>query len=90
MQSKRLYEAVKCAKFQTLLGSPAGHSPGGGLTGREDSTIRAVRSVLLAVHAAWLTTYSEVCTEYAPVLSSTGVETQEKALSYGLVLSQVG
>lgn len=34
--------------------------------------------------------YSEVCTEYVPVLSAAGTETQVKALSYGVVLLQVG
>ena len=46
--------------------------------------------VSAAVHAAWLTTYSEVCTEYVPVLLVTGTEKQVNALSYGVMLLHVG
>jgi len=34
--------------------------------------------------------YSEVSSEYSPVLSVTGSETHVKALSYGVVLLQMG
>ena len=38
-------------------------------------------AVSLAVQAAWLITYSDVCTEYAPVLSCTGTDKHVNALS---------